>query len=63
MWLFDIGTLVFLAGFINMIIFFFKRNTNAVIGYVVLEIIGALVMLVAYYIVAGNEFELTKMLS
>lgn len=63
MWLFDIGALVFLGGFINMIFFFFKRNSNAVIGYVVLEIIGALIMLVAYYIVAGNEFEFTKMLS
>lgn len=62
MWLFDIAAVVFLASFFNMVVFLFKGNRSAALVSVVFEIVCALIMLVAYYIVAGNELAIEKML-
>lgn len=63
MWLFDIGAILYFVGFFNMVWFLIKRDRNTALVCVILEIIGGLVMWIAYYLVAGNPFAFEKMLS
>ena len=63
MWLFDIGAILYFVGFFNMVWFLIKGNRGTVFVCAVLEIIGGLIMWIAYYFVAGNPFAFEKMLS
>ena len=63
MWLFDIGAILYFVGFFNMVWFLIKRDRNTALVCVILEIIGGLIMWIAYYFVAGNPVAFEKMLS
>lgn len=60
--LFDIGAVIFFAGFILVIRFLIKRNTGAMSMAIVMSLAGALIMLVAYYLVMGNQSVFDKMI-
>lgn len=63
MLMFDIGAALFFIGFVNMIWFLIKGNHATVVVCAILEIIGGLLMFIAYYIVQGNQSVFDTMLS
>lgn len=63
MLLFDIGAVLFTLGLIWIIWFLTKRNGVVVILSVIISLIGGLIMIIAHYIVAGNQSGFDKLLS
>lgn len=63
MLLFDIGAVLFTLGLIWIIWFLKKMNKTVVILSVIISLIGGLIMIIAHYIVAGNQSGFDKLLS
>lgn len=54
--LMDIGAVIFIAALMGLILeLFTKRREGVYLLYTILSLIGGILMIVAYYIVLGNE--------
>ena len=60
--LFDIGAVLFLVGLIWIIWFLIKGSQGAVVLSVIISLIGGLIMVIAHYIVAGNQSVFDKLI-